>query len=110
MDWFKLMLYFTSLTIVLMVIFEVYARLLYRIVCLPRPLRMSLAPLLHCVVVIGAMLCLPLSGLCLVLESLQRSDLLYVGKLGCSMSILIAALFFFFRHYITLKSLGYYQR
>lgn len=109
MIWIQLLAYFVVCTVVLIAVFEVFAWLLRRIVCLARPFPLLIGILLY--VIIACVFVLPLFGL----EFLQRPYLAsfelvrLVGGVGYLTSLLLAVLFFRHRHLDALKSLGYFR-
>jgi hypothetical protein len=109
MDWFQLLAYFAVWAVVLMIVLEGFAWLLYRVARLPRPF-----PLLFGLLLYGVEACifaLPLLGLEIVQGPPKTSSeaIRSVGLVGYLVCLLLAVLFFRHRHLNALRALGYFQ-
>lgn len=109
MLWFRLLVFLVVCTAALMVVLEAYAWFLRRVAKLPRPLPLLLG--LLCYLVVAFAFALPLFGLQILLGfgAATSEFVRWVGMLGYLLSLLLAVLFFRYRHLDALKSLGYFQ-
>jgi len=109
MNWFQLLVYFAVWTVVLMAVLEGFAWLLCRVARLPRPLPLLFGLLLYGVVAFT--FALPLFGLEIIQGPRETSSetIRSVGLLGYLACLLLAVLFFKYRHLDALKALGYFK-